>query len=76
MAAHFTQNAFQLLLIYLAQGRHLPSSFDPDANQALPWPTVLLSAALSLGLLYTLHQRMAAASPPAAVAPDPAAPLR
>ena len=74
MAAHFTQNAFQLLLIYLAQGRHLPSSFDPDANQALPWPTVLLSAALSLGLLYTLHQRMAAPSPP--TAPDPTAPLR
>ena len=60
MAAHFTQNAFQLILLYLAQGRHLPSSFDPDANQALPWPTILLSAGLSAALLYALHQRMAA----------------
>ncbi len=75
MAAHFTQNAFQLVLLYLAQGRHLPATFDPDANQTLPWPTVLLSAALSIGLLYWLHQRMTG---PAAPAPDilaaPAAP--
>jgi membrane protease YdiL (CAAX protease family) len=75
MAAHFTQNAFQLLLIYLAQSRHLPSSFDPDANQALPWPTVLLSAILSAALLYTLHQRMTAAASPLAAAAD-SAPLR
>lgn len=69
MAAHFTQNAFQLLLLYLAQHRHLSAAFDPDANQALPWPTVLLSAGLSAALLYTLHQRMAgmglAPAPPA-----------
>jgi len=75
MAAHFTQNAFQLLLLYLAQGRHLPSSFDPDANQTLPWPVVLLSTVLSAALLYTLHQRMAAATPPLA-ATDSTAPLR
>ncbi|MDO7884665.1 CPBP family intramembrane glutamic endopeptidase [Hymenobacter cheonanensis] len=65
MAAHFTQNAFQLVLLYLAQGKHLPSSFDPDATQALPWPAVLASAVLTAGLLYWLHQRWAA-SPPAA----------
>jgi len=76
MAAHFAQNAFQLLLLYLSQGRHLPSSFDPDANQTMPWPTVLLSAVLSAALFYYLHQRMAAASPPLAAAPDPAAPVR
>jgi membrane protease YdiL (CAAX protease family) len=63
MAAHFTQNAFQLVLLYLAQSRHLPSSLDPDANQALPWPSVLLSAVLSAGLLYFLHQRFAEAKP-------------
>ncbi|MGI4864070.1 MAG: CPBP family intramembrane glutamic endopeptidase [Janthinobacterium lividum] len=63
MAAHFTQNAFQLILLYLAQGRHLPSSFDPDANQSLPWPTILVSAGLSAVLLYALHQRMTAAAP-------------
>jgi membrane protease YdiL (CAAX protease family) len=62
MAAHFTQNAFQLVLLYLAQSRHLPSSFDPDSNQALPWPSVLLSAVLSAALLYFLYQRFTQAS--------------
>jgi membrane protease YdiL (CAAX protease family) len=76
MAAHFTQNAFQLILLYLAQGRHLPASFDPDANQALPWAPMLLSAALSAGLLYVLHQRMAAAAPPTDTLAFPAAPPR
>jgi membrane protease YdiL (CAAX protease family) len=74
MAAHFTQNAFQLVLLYLAQGRHLPATFDPDANQTLPWPTVLLSAALSIGLLYWLHQRMTATAPPTDTLAAPAAP--
>ena len=63
MAAHFTQNAFQLVLLYLAQARHLPASFDPDANQSLPWPSVLLSAVLSAVLLYFLHQRFTEARP-------------
>jgi membrane protease YdiL (CAAX protease family) len=76
MAAHFTQNAFQLLLLYLAQGRHLPTSLDPDANQAMPWPTVLLSAVLSAALLYTLHRRMMGAAAPLPAATDPAAPVR
>jgi membrane protease YdiL (CAAX protease family) len=75
MAAHFTQNAFQLVLLYLAQSRHLPSSLDPDANQALPWPSVLLSAVLSATLLYFLYQRFTAANsrnldPEAAVPPS------
>ena len=76
MAAHFTQNAFQLLLLYLAQGRHLPTSLDPDANQAMPWPTVLLSAVLSAALLYTLHRRMTEDPAPLPAATDPAAPVR
>jgi membrane protease YdiL (CAAX protease family) len=62
MVAHFTQNAFQLVLLYLAQSRHLPSSLDPDSNQALPWPSVLLSAVLSAALLYFLYQRFTQAS--------------
>ena len=74
MAAHFTQNAFQLILLYLAQGRHLPDTFDPDANQSLPWPTMLLSAVLSAGLLYMLHQRMVATAPPTATVISSAAP--
>jgi membrane protease YdiL (CAAX protease family) len=72
MAAHFTQNAFQLLLLYLFQNKQLPSSFDPDSTQALPWPTVLASAALTAGLLYWLYQRWAAGRPAATF--DPAAP--
>ncbi len=71
MAAHFTQNASQLILLYLAQGKHLPNSFDPDATQPLPWATVLASAALTAGLLYWLHQRWEAHRP-AAPTLDPA----
>jgi membrane protease YdiL (CAAX protease family) len=75
MAAHFTQNAFQLVLLFLFQHRQLPGTFDAEANWTAPWPTILLSAGLSAALLYTVHQRMAAASPPLAAA-DPIAPLR
>ncbi|GAA4347635.1 hypothetical protein GCM10023185_02840 [Hymenobacter saemangeumensis] len=64
MAAHFTQNAFQLLLVYGAQHGAFGWNFDPDSNEALPWPLVLLSAVGSAGLLYFLHQRMSAASVP------------
>ena len=71
MAAHFTQNASQLILLYLAQGKHLPSSFDPDATQPLPWPTVLASAVLTAGLLYWLHQRWVASRPTATLDPAP-----
>jgi len=63
MAAHFTQNASQLILLYLAQGRHLPSSFDPDSTQPLPWFTVLLSAVGTAALLYWLHQRWVISRP-------------
>jgi len=58
MAAHFTQNAFQLLLLYLAQGKHLPTVLNPDTNQALPWPVGLLSALLGVALLLLLHRRL------------------
>ncbi len=67
MAAHFTQNAFQLVLLYLFQNKQLPSSFNPDANVAVPWPAVLASAALLAGLLYWLHQRWTATAPAAYV---------
>ncbi|MGI4741850.1 MAG: CPBP family intramembrane glutamic endopeptidase [Janthinobacterium lividum] len=70
MAAHFTNNAFQLILLYLAQSGHLSASFDPDANQMLPWPSVLLSAGLSLALLYMLRQRLAPAAPPVGALAD------
>ena len=64
MAAHFTQNAFQLLLLYLTQRGQFGWGFDPDANDALPWWLALPSVLLTAGLLYFLHQRMTAPTPP------------
>ena len=67
MAAHFTQNAFQLLLLYLVQhGRFGWGGFAPDAPDALPWGLVLPSGLLTAGLLYFLHRRMTAPAAPAA----------
>ena len=71
MAAHFTQNALQLVLIYLFQSHRLPSTFDPDSTAPLPWPAVLVSAALCAGLLYWLHQQFTQVAP----RPAPAAPV-
>ena len=67
MAAHFTQNAFQLLLLYLAQHGGFGWGFDPDSNEALPWTLVLPSALLSAGLLYFLYRRMTAPAAPTAM---------
>ena len=64
MAAHFTQNAFQLVLLYLVQQRALTTTFDPDSTESLPWPLVLLSALLTAGLLYYLYQKMAPSAEP------------
>ncbi|MBO2010396.1 CPBP family intramembrane glutamic endopeptidase [Hymenobacter negativus] len=64
MAAHFTQNAFQLLILYIAQRGQFGWGFDPDGNEALPWTLVVPSALLTAGLLYFLHQRMTAPTPP------------
>ena len=64
MAAHFTQNAFQLLIIYLTQRGQFGWGFDPDATDALPWMLVVPSVLLTAGLLYFLHQRMTAPAAP------------
>ena len=64
MAAHFTQNAFQLLIIYLTQRGQFGWGFDPDATDALPWTLVVPSVLLTAGLLYFLHQRMTAPAAP------------
>lgn len=63
MAAHFTNNAFQLVLVYLAQHGLLSATFDADATPVLPWPTIAGAALLSAALLYGLHRRMVAAAP-------------
>ncbi|OUJ73478.1 CPBP family intramembrane glutamic endopeptidase [Hymenobacter crusticola] len=58
MAAHFTQNAFQLLLLYLQQ-RHVANTFNPDSTESLPWPLVLGSVLLTALLLRGLHRWLA-----------------
>jgi len=62
MAAHFTNNAFQLVLLYLVQRGAFGwnTAFDPDSTAALPWPLALASAVLAGGLLWGLRQRMGA----------------
>ena len=66
MAAHFTNNAFQVVLLYCAQHGAFgwSTAFDPDSTAALPWPLALLSAALTAGLLWALHQRLTAPGAP------------
>ena len=64
MAAHFTQNAVQLLILYLAQRGQFGWGFDPDATDALPLALVLPSVLLTAGLLYLLHRSMTAPAPP------------
>ena len=59
IAAHFTQNAGQLLLLWLAQKGYVAVRFNPDALHAWPWPTVLVSSLLTIGILYFLYQRFA-----------------
>lgn len=76
MAAHFTNNAFQLVLVYLAQHGLLPATLDPDANQLLPWPSIAGAALLGAALLYVLRQRMAPPAPPVGALADIAPPSR
>ena len=56
MAAHFTQNAFQIVLLY-AQQRGAFSTFDPDSTEALPWWQQLISLVLTGAALWLLYQR-------------------
>ncbi len=58
MAAHFTQNAFQLILLYAQQrGAFAASSFDADSTEALPWWWQLLSVLLTGAALWLLYRR-------------------
>ncbi|MBU6120308.1 CPBP family intramembrane glutamic endopeptidase [Hymenobacter siberiensis] len=67
MAAHFTQNAFQLVLLYLAQRGQFGWGFDPDSSDALPWALAIPSVLLSAGLLYVLHRHFTAPAAPTAM---------
>jgi membrane protease YdiL (CAAX protease family) len=58
MAAHFAQNAFQIVLLYAQQrGAFGVSSFDPESTEALPWWWQLLSLVLTGVGLWLLYQR-------------------
>jgi uncharacterized protein len=55
IAAHFTNNALQVVLLYLSQRGKL-AGFDPDATTALPWPWVIASGALTAAVLLLLRR--------------------
>jgi hypothetical protein len=50
MFAHFINNAFSVLMIYLHQKALL--DIDPVETESAPWPVVLGSAVLTAFLLY------------------------
>jgi uncharacterized protein len=52
--AHFVNNAFTLLMVYLYQQK--VSDFDVEKSPFASWPLVLLSLALTAGLLYYIRQ--------------------
>jgi membrane protease YdiL (CAAX protease family) len=57
MAAHFTQNAFQIVLLYMQQHQLLSTdTFDPESNEALPWWLQMLSLLLTGALLWQLYR--------------------
>ncbi|MBX0292520.1 CPBP family intramembrane metalloprotease [Hymenobacter sp. HSC-4F20] len=57
MTAHFTQNAFQLVLLYAQQRQWSAADFDPDSTEAMPWYWVLLSlVACTAGMWYLYRQ--------------------
>lgn len=56
IAAHFTNNAVQVGLLYLSQ-RGALASFDPDSTAALPWPWVVASGTATVALLVALYRR-------------------
>ncbi|RPD46124.1 CPBP family intramembrane metalloprotease [Hymenobacter sediminis] len=58
MAAHFAQNAFQLVLLYNAQHQWTASEYDPDSTEILPWYLVLGSMAICAAILWQLYRQM------------------
>ena len=64
MAAHFTQNALQLLILFLTQRGQFGWGFDPDSTDALPLTLVVPSALLTAGLLYVLYRSMTTPAAP------------
>jgi hypothetical protein len=60
MAAHFAQNGFQLVLLYIQQRQWSATAFDPDSTEALPWPLMLLSLVFCAALLWVLRRHMQA----------------
>ncbi|MBC6700547.1 CPBP family intramembrane glutamic endopeptidase [Hymenobacter puniceus] len=58
MAAHFTQNAFQIILLYAQQrGALAGAGFDPESTEALPWWWQVLSLLLTGAVLWLLYKR-------------------
>ncbi len=68
IAAHFVNNALQVLLLYAVQRGALPG-FDPDATTALPWPWVATSVAGTGALLAALARVLPSGRPTPALSP-------
>ncbi|QDA59979.1 CPBP family intramembrane glutamic endopeptidase [Hymenobacter jejuensis] len=58
MAAHFAQNALQLIMLYYQQ-HNWTTTLDPDSTEAMPWPYMLVSLGLTAGLIIVLQRRFA-----------------
>ena len=75
IAAHFTNNALQVLVLYAVQ-RGALAGYDPDSTAALPWPWVVASVGVTAALLWVLHSRRPAGAPDiAAVSANEAPPV-
>lgn len=56
IAAHFTNNALQVILLYMQQ--HGAVVIDPDSTTALPLPWVLGSVVLTTGVVVLIRRRL------------------
>lgn len=59
VAAHFVNNGFTVLLLYLQQNKLIQTNVE--STEALPWHWGAISLAISVALLFYLKQRFAAA---------------
>lgn len=53
--AHFVNNAFQVLMIYFAQGGYVDKDVV-ESNDALPWPGVAIGTVATIFLLHYFHR--------------------
>lgn len=62
VAAHFANNGFTVILLYLNQQKLI--NLNADSTEPMPWHIALISLILSLGLLYFLYRSFRAVQEP------------